>query len=46
MFCIVFNVSVMYEGRKYDKDNVYGEMILSQIVLLSLVKTYALKLKN
>lgn len=38
MFCIVFNVSVMYEGRKYDKDNVCGEMILSQIVLLSLVK--------
>lgn len=38
MFCIVFNMSIMYEEIKYDKDNVCGEMILSQIVLLSLVK--------
>ena len=36
MFCIVFNMSIMYEEIKYD--NVCGEMILSQIVLLSLVK--------
>ena len=38
MFCIVFNMSIMYEEIKYDKDNVCSEMILSQIVLPSLVK--------
>lgn len=45
MFCIVFcNVSVMYEERKYDKDNVCGEMILSWIVLLLVKKDLCFKI--